>query len=122
MPIRRQLLRFLSVGVLNTLVGLTAIYCLRASGASEVAANAGGYAIALVASFITNKRWTFESEGNWGRHLLGFLSIVLFAYTLNLLTVLALLNWTHVDPRICQAAGIVPYTATVFVLSWWLFR
>jgi putative flippase GtrA len=52
----RQSLRFGAVGVVNTAIGLTAIYALMFFfGVGPILANAVGYAIGLVISFAPNR-------------------------------------------------------------------
>jgi putative flippase GtrA len=49
-------LRFSAVGVINTLLGLTVIFALmRFGGVQYIVANAMGYAIGTVVSFVLNR-------------------------------------------------------------------
>ena len=55
-----RLLRFLTVGVANTAIGLSSIFAaMRFLDMSEAAANALGYAIGVTLSFVVNRAWTF---------------------------------------------------------------
>lgn len=112
-----QLGKFLSVGMLNMLVGLLVIYaCKWFFNASDVVANAIGYSAGLVNSFALNSRWTFEYQGSQLPALLKFLAVALVAYALNLLTVLLLIR-CGVDSYVAQALGIPPYTITTYLAS-----
>lgn len=56
-------IRFCSVGVLNTLIGLAIIFGLmRFGGVQYVLANAIGYAIGMMLSFALNRSWTFAHK------------------------------------------------------------
>ena len=56
--------RFLTVGALNTLVGLGVIFLsMSAFGFGLASANALGYAVGVALSFHLNRRWTFEHDG-----------------------------------------------------------
>jgi putative flippase GtrA len=112
-----QLGRFLSVGVLNMVVGLLVIYaCKWFFHAGDVAANAIGYGAGLVNSFVLNSRWTFRFQGPQLPALIKFLIVALVAYVANLLTVMLLIRY-GVDSYLAQALGIPPYTLTTYVAS-----
>jgi putative flippase GtrA len=112
--------RFLSVGMLNMLVGLMVIYAAKwwlAMG--DVAANALGYGAGLVLSFTLNSRWTFGYQGAQLPALLKFLLVAALAYAMNLLTVLLALR-LGVNGYLAQALGIPPYTLTTYFASKYL--
>jgi putative flippase GtrA len=112
-----QLGKFLSVGVLNMLVGLLVIYaCKWFFHAGDVTANALGYGAGLVNSFALNSRWTFGYRGPQLPAIVKFLAVALVAYAMNLLTVLLLIRY-GVDSYIAQALGIPPYTLTTYLAS-----
>jgi len=113
-----QFARFALVGVFNTVVGLSFIFAAKALlGWGDLAANAGGYAVGLVASFALNRTWTFRDRGRISPALLRFLAAFLLAYLANLATVFALRDLAHVDSYVAQAAGVVPYTILFFLAS-----
>ncbi|MBD5186056.1 MAG: GtrA family protein [Bacteroides sp.] len=58
----RQFLRYLVVGVTNTLVTLIVIFvCKSLLGMNPWVSNACGYVAGLINSFILNKTWVFKS-------------------------------------------------------------
>jgi putative flippase GtrA len=118
-----QLGRFLSVGVLNMLVGLLVIYaCKWLFNAGDVVANAIGYGAGLVNSFALNSRWTFAYRGPQLPVIVKFLAVAMVAYATNLLTVLLLIRY-GVDSYLAQALGIPPYTLTTYLASkFFVFR
>ena len=117
-------LRFLVVGVLNTLVGLLAIYMGKWwLGLGDVLANLFGYAIGLCFSFVVNRSWTFDHSGAVVPALMRFLVVFGIAYALNLATVLAAIRVFGINAYIAQALGIVPYTLFFFLGSrYYAFR
>lgn len=120
MNIRRlpQLGRFLSVGVLNMVVGLLVIYaCKWFFQANDVAANAIGYGAGLITSFTLNSRWTFAYQGPQLPALIKFLLVAGVAYAMNLLTVMMLIHFTEMNGYVAQALGIPPYTLTTYLAS-----
>lgn len=114
----QQLGRFLSVGMLNGLISLLAIYaCKWFFHAGDVAANAIGYAAGLTTSFTLNSRWTFAYRGPQLPALLKFLLVAAVAYGMNLLTVLVLIHYLGMNGYIAQALGIPPYVLTTYLAS-----
>lgn len=113
-----QLGRFLSVGVLNMLVGLLVIYaCKWFFHLDDVVANAIGYGVGLTTSFVLNSRWTFGYRGPQLPALAKFLLVAALAYAMNLLTVLVLIHHAGVNGYLAQALGIPPYTLTTYLAS-----
>lgn len=113
-----ELGRFLSVGVLNMVVGLLVIYaCKWFFQVHDAAANAIGYTAGLITSFTLNGRWTFDYRGPQLPALIKFLLVALAAYCMNLLTVLILIHYAGLNSYIAQALGIPPYTLTTYLAS-----
>lgn len=114
-----RFVRFLLVGVVNTMVGLSVIYGAKFFlGAGDVPANVAGYAIGLCVSFLLNKRWTFHHQGRIHYVLVGkFLGAFLIAYAANLTTVMLCIEVLGVNSYLAQLLGIAPYTTTFFLLS-----
>ncbi len=112
-----MLARFLSVGALNTLAGLAVIYVLMWLGVSTAAANVGGYAVGLAISFVLNRAWTFRHRGRVASAAVRFLAAFAVAYGANLALVLLLTERLDLNRFFAQALGILPYTATMYLLS-----
>lgn len=111
------LIRYLAVGVLNTIAGLGTIYlCLYAFGASDVLANAIGYAFGICLSFVLNKRWTFASRGDPTAELVKFVLVMALAYAANLAAVVGLIG-LGANHYLSQALGIGPYVAVGYLGS-----
>ena len=112
------LIRYLLVGVVNTLVGLgiiyLAMYFLKMDLASS---NAFGYAIGIMVSFVLNKKWTFDSQDHVVYSFLRYLLVLAVAYVANLATVLFANSHFDLNPYLSQALGIVPYTTIGFLGS-----
>ena len=115
---KRQMVRFLVVGVANALVGLTVIFAAKALLAfGDVAANATGYGVGLTVSFVLNKSWTFNHKGEILASAVRFLGVFAVAYTINLTIVLALIDWAQVNAYLAHALGMPCYTVAFFLLS-----
>ena len=119
-----ELGRFLTVGMVNMLVGLLVIYaCKWFFQAGDVMANATGYAVGLCTSFALNSRWTFGYRGPQLQAMVKFLAVAGVAYAMNLATVLLAIHWAGVNDYLAQALGIPPYTLTTYLASkFFVFR
>ncbi len=118
MALHIQFAKFIIVGALNTALGLAVIFAAKALlGWGDLAANASGYSVGLLASFVLNRAWTFRDRGDVSPALVRFLGAFALAYVANLATVFGLRDLANVDSYLAQAAGVVPYTALFFLAS-----
>lgn len=117
----KEIAKFLSVGVVNLLVGLSVIYAAKwFFGVGDIAANALGYSIGLVVSFFLNSGWTFSYRGPRVPAMAKFVVVALVAYSMNLLTVIIAIDYIHLNDYLAQALGIPPYTLTSYLASKYL--
>lgn len=111
----RQSLRFGAVGLVNTAIGLAAIYALMFFwDVSPSLANALGYAIGVIVSFALNRVWTFGSNRSIAQELPKYLLVVAISYLLNLGLVLTAISNVAVNPYLAQLLGVGVYTIFVF--------
>ena len=117
---KSTILRFLLVGVGNTLVGLISIFTAKGLfGMGDVAANAFGYSIGITVSFTLNRAWTFRHSGSIANTLMLFLLVQAIAYLINLICVLFLID-QGVNGYLAQTLGIAPYTVVSYIGSRYL--
>ena len=110
--------RFLIVGIANTVVGLLSIYLLKwLLGFDDAIANILGYMIALALSFVLNRGWTFEHSGPILPAFLRFVCIFAVAYLVNLAIVMASIRVFGVNAYLAHAIGIAPYTVLFYLGS-----
>lgn len=113
--------KFLLVGVINTITGLSVIYaCKWFLEFGDILANVCGYAVGLTISFALNSRWTFRYRGRVWPALTRFLFVFLIAYLANLFVVLLLIDGFSVNSYLAQAIGVPPYTILFYAGSRWL--
>lgn len=111
----RQSFRFAVVGVLNTTIGLAAIYSVMFFFQTGPAiANAIGYSVGLVVSFALNRVWTFNSSRPIGYVLPKYLLVAATCYFLNLGVVLVATSAHSVNPYLAQFFGVGMYTFCMF--------
>jgi len=114
----RTALKFLAVGVANTLAGLAVIYGAKwLFRLGDIAANVAGYSVGLALSFLLNKHWTFRFGGASNLAAVRFLGAFILAYSVNLMTVLTCIRLLGMDGYLAQAIGVIPYTVSFYALS-----
>ena len=114
--LKNSLFKFLTVGVINTLLSIFVIFSLKYFvQASDTVANMVGYLVGLTCSFILNRKWTFNHSGLLLPTLLKFSLIFLIAYTVNLILVLWFIK-LGVNAYFAHLLGIPIYT-TIFYLG-----
>ncbi len=63
--LRHKATRYLLVGIANAVTGLSVIYGLKFFfDVGDVAANAAGYTIGVIQSFVLNRAWTLRSNAS----------------------------------------------------------
>ena len=111
-----QLVRFLLVGAVNTIVGVSCIFTsMWLFGIDYRWANALGYAIGFGLSFLLNRTWTFRYRGRWSGSLARWLIVSALAYGLNFLTVVFLHQNFGLGSYVVQVAGVFVYTVVAFL-------
>lgn len=77
-----QLVKYLLVGVMNTLITLAVIFvCKIYLGINPYVSNALGYLAGLINSFMWNRKWVFRSNGKMSREALHFLCGFMVCYS-----------------------------------------
>ncbi|HYW75707.1 MAG TPA: GtrA family protein [Gammaproteobacteria bacterium] len=109
--ITKQFVKFLLVGAVNTLIGLSTIYLLKFYfSVDDAPANAIGYMVGIVVSFSLNKKITFHHKGEILKSFFRFISVLGVAYLANLSVVELAIEVCSINSYLSQALGIVPYT------------
>ncbi len=65
-PVQSKIMRFSAVGLANSAIDLAVFSLAMGLGAHALAANAIGWAVAVVFSYIANSRWSFERDRSLG--------------------------------------------------------
>ncbi len=126
-----QFIRFLIVGVLNTLVTLIVIFvCKGILDINEWVSNAIGYVAGVINSFLWNRQWVFHSSKNAGRQAMRFCVGFLLCYLLQLFVCwfltepmeLGQLQWTVLSftftgYAVATVFGMCVYTIANFIFN-----
>jgi putative flippase GtrA len=111
-----QVGKFFLVGLLNTTVGLLAIYALMFMWNINAGwANFLGYLIGLGVSFSLNRTWTFRDDQEIARTLPIYLMVAAASYLLNLTVVLSVIHYSDLSAYFAQLFGIFFYTVSMFI-------
>lgn len=108
-----EMTKFLAVGVLNTIIGLSFIFFfMKIVGFNYVLSNVLAYAIALINSFFWNKRWTFQAQNALAiREVLLFLTVFFISYAFQLISLIAMKELLQVNVDLAQILSIGVYTS-----------
>lgn len=110
--------RYALVGLANSIVGYSAIlffeYGMRLS---STAANALGYAVGMLLSYLLNRSFTFRSRRSHRSAIPAFVIAVAVCYSLNLAVLHALKALTTWPAALCQAAAVAAYAVSFFLVS-----
>ena len=113
-----QPLRFILVGIANTLLGLSVIFAAKGlAGLDDFVSNLLGYGCGLLLSFFFNRKWTFRHNGKIYPTAGRFLLVFLLSYVVNLMTVYGLRDGVGLNSYMAQALGVVPYTVIFYLTS-----
>ena len=111
------LVKFLVVGVINTLLSVITIFSLKFFfSTSDIYANFTGYIVGLICSFILNRKWTFNHSGDLFKSIVKFILIFIVAYSINILFVLTLIK-LNVNSYFSHLLGIPLYTIIFYLGS-----
>lgn len=113
-----QFVKFAIIGISNTLLTAITIWvALKVFGFSDYFSNIIGYIVGLINSFIWNRKWTFKSSSKVRDTLFKFIVTFAVSYLFQLGNLYLLLNFTYIDPFLCQLLSIGVYTCFNFVLN-----
>jgi putative flippase GtrA len=112
-----QLVRFLLVGVFNTVWGYALIFgFMYLFSLSPEVSNVLGYAIGLISSYLLNRFYTFRSKNSKRGEFARFLGVFAAAFGANYATLHVLLA-KGTNPYISQVTAGVVYVAASYLLS-----
>lgn len=115
--IRIQFLKFIGVGILNTLLSLGVIYLLMKLGVNYKLSNLAGYIAGVINSFIWNKTWVFGSKNGIWKEMFWFGISFGICYGLQYgMLVLMVEKWAW-NAYLAQLLAMGAYTVVNFFLN-----
>lgn len=115
---KNYLLKFLTVGVVNTIIGyciiFTSMYVMRFSPAIS---NLLGYSFGFLTSYVLNRNFTFKSNLAKNKEFVRFFIVFCISYAANFAALLILIYSCKIDYALSQllAGGI--YIGTSYYLN-----
>ncbi|MBW9118306.1 GtrA family protein [Rhizobium cauense] len=113
-----QFLRYLCVGLFNSLLGYAVIFsCMYVLLLDAVTSNLAGYGVGLAASFFLNKYFTFRAGSRSISEPLKFVLVFIVSYTANLFVLITLIDIFHVHKGFAQLPAGAIYIALSYALN-----
>jgi putative flippase GtrA len=112
-----QWLRFALVGVSNTLLYAAAYVWLDRIGVHYVLASSLAFAVAVLNSYVLNRRWTFRSQARRAPELARFLCAQLLGAAASLSLLAALVELGGLNPLAAQVVAFPVASLISFALS-----
>lgn len=119
-----QLLRFLVVGVFNTLIGYCIIFaCMYLARMTPETSNFIGYAVGLVASYLLNRNYTLNSRQDQFSESIRFLAVFVIAYASNFMVLITLIHRMGIHQGVSQIfAGLIYVVTSYFMNKYFVFN
>ncbi|RDU63191.1 GtrA family protein [Helicobacter sp. MIT 14-3879] len=112
-----SLIKYLLVGVVNTIFGYIIIFTLMYFKVSPEIANFIGYCCGVILSYFLNKHFTFESKNSHKNDFSKFVFLMTIAYLINLIILIICYRSFGVNKYISQVIAGVFYTISGYFLS-----
>ena len=118
-----QFARFAVVGLVSNAALYVGYLLLTGMGLGPKLAMSLMYVTGVGATFVFNRRWSFEHGGGAPAALARYVAVYLFGYVLNLAVLMLLVDRLGLDHRIVQGAMILLLAVLIFMLQkFWVFR
>jgi putative flippase GtrA len=115
-------LKFLVVGVTNTLGGYAFYAVLIALGVNYAVALTLEYVAGFAYGFLLNKRWTFQAQGESGQQAWRYVALYALIYVLNITLLMLLVERWALSPYLAQILLLGFLTLLSFVVQKrWIF-
>ena len=116
-------IRFLMVGVANTIVGLSVMYLLlHVVGLSYWASTFLGNSVGAVVSFFLNRSFTFKSQSSVSKSMIRFVAVILFCYFISYTIGRNVVEWilsnSHLTSSIKTDIAVLISTGLYTVLNY----
>src|SRR5262249_57800431 len=121
-PLTGQAIRYLLVGVSNTVITLAAYALSIAAGAPPVVASVIAFSAGAVNGYRLNRSWTFRSELRGLRPIARYLALITLGLGLNAIGVRLAVHGAEVPKIAAELVALPPVTVMTFLLArTWVF-
>jgi len=108
--------RYCLIGIINTLVGYGIIFSLLFLNVNYIVSNSIGYAVGISVSYYLNKFHNFKSTGKPVFEFPRFCTVCLTGYALNILILMVLVEFFHINTYYAVVIAGVAYTVTTYLV------
>ena len=118
-----ELVKFLIVGVLNTIIGASIMFvAYNFLGLNYWVSTSLNYIVAGTFSFFANKKFTFKSEGKTFQKIILFIITLVFCYFIAFYSSKKIMIFINIDniklkENVSMVLGMIIYTALNFILQ-----
>lgn len=120
---RRQLVRYGVVGVGVNIMGYLAFLGMMAAGLHHQLAATLMFVLAVLASYLVNRNWSFQHKGRVGRSFANYAALYFAAWLLDVLVLWIFIDAMHYHYAIVQGLAIVGIALLLFLgQRYWVFR
>ncbi|WP_315323201.1 GtrA family protein [Fusobacterium pseudoperiodonticum] len=118
-----ELIKFLMVGVLNTIIGASIMFAAyNLMGLNYWISTSLNYIVAGTFSFFANKKFTFKSEGKTFQKIILFIITLVFCYFIAFylskkIMIFININNIKLKENVSMVLGMIIYTALNFILQ-----
>lgn len=120
--IRRQFMRYATVGVASNLLLYLAYLSLTAMGLGHKVAMTLVYVSGVLLTFIANHAWSFKHRGGAHAAFVRYVIVYVLGYLLNLGLLWIAVDNLHLPHQGVQAVAIVAVAAVLFLMhKYWVF-
>lgn len=121
--ISNSAIKYILIGVINTLFGYGVIFLLIYINIEAEIANFIGYLLGFFLSYYLNKKYNFKSSKSHREDLPKFIISMAISYILNLTVMVISYRVLDIDVYISQIIAGVVYTISGYILSkLWVFK
>lgn len=119
----KQISRFIFIGILNVITSFAVYFILLYLNIFYIFALLISQIIAVIQSFILNKKWTFKSKGNGKIEGLRFISVYGVTFLINILLLALFVEILNLNPKIGQVFAFCIVAIMNFIgHKYWSFR
>lgn len=110
--------KYIGIGIINTVISfLVILVFFKFLGFKYGIAYFIGYVIALLNSFIMNKRYTFKSNGHWKKEFKFFILVFIIAYSISHIFLYLMVEWFNIEVLISIIISMMIYTFFGYFLN-----
>lgn len=115
--LQSSLIKYLLVGVVNTIFGYFIIFLLMYLGAMPEIANIIGYICGILLSYFLNKHFTFQSKNSHKRDFSRFFIAMALAFLINFIVLIITHRIFGINKYVSQIIAGIFYTASGYIFN-----